>query len=207
MRKNKQQCDGQKKNCLTKTSAKTHSIELVKRNVTLDFFLCRLIEGRAKIAKHVVCYSNNLHILLVQRVYLRKQHRVGAEVYFSLSLPLSPCLAKNIRTTKVLGRHTNTTVNRNPMSAQEFVNDRERDWEKGSEKEEKKTGVEFYLTRTKRAQNAQVYGESGAVPVESIEVKSKWRRPHILGIVLGECHPTACPRSRPVASHNIYAQT
>lgn len=182
MRKNKQQCDGLKKNCLTKTSAKTRSVELVKRNVTLDFFLCRLIEDRAKIAKHVVCYSNNLHILLVQRVYLRKQHRAGALFSFSFSLSLS-----------LPTKHTNTTVNRNPMSAQEFVNDRDWDWERerGREKE-KKVGVEFYLTRTRRAQNAQLYGrkegEGRGTEVESIEVKSKWRRQHIRG----KSRPTVC---------------
>lgn len=146
MRKNKQQCDGLKKNCLTKTSAKTRSVELVKRNVTLDFFLCCLIEDRAKIAKHVVCYSNNLHILLVQRVYLRKQHRAGALFSFSFSLALPSYV-----TTKVLGKHTNTTVNRNPMSAQEFVNDRDWDWEREREGEKKKKSWCWILFNTYEA--------------------------------------------------------
>lgn len=49
------------------------------------------------------------------------------------------------------------------MSALEFVNDRERNKERERDKEvecrkREKTGVEFYLTRTRRAQNAELYG-------------------------------------------------
>lgn len=199
MRKNKQQCDGQKKNCLTKTSAKQHTLHSIppKRNVTLDFFLCRLIETWAKIAKHVVCYSNNLHILLVQRVYLRKQHRQ------SPPLP-SPLLGGYVRTTKVLGRHTNTTVNRNPMSALEFVNDRERNRERERDKEiecrKREKNWCWILFNTYeagtecRALGPQEEREGGTVAVESIEVKSKWRH-HILNLLPGECRPTVSPFS------------